>query len=319
MVAEMSRRKLIQTGLGFGAAMLAGKAIGGAEPHPTAAEGGKGSDRDLLTVSAVQLRSTADLADNVRRHCEFIRKCASEGARVVVFPECSVTGFLRESVEKASRVEIDHAEATIAAAAKEANAYAIVGSPTKTGAVTYNSAIVIAPDGKILERYHKVHLAGEPWATPGDHLSAFPVDGTLCSIIICHDERYPELVRLPAIAGARVVFYISHESDLTAEEKLAPYRAQIVARAVENSVCVAHANAPADPGDPSRGSHGQSRMIGPDGNIIVEASIFREEVITATFNLRNASGHLANQSLDCSFLESWWRQGAEKVRVIGAT
>lgn len=320
----ISRRRVLRAGLGLGTAMLAGGMVGdkvfGGEGTADSASPrrGPGSASGTLTVSAVQLRSMPDLAENVRRHSDHIRKRAAEGARVVVFPECSVTGYSAESIARASREDLDRAEAAIAEAARDANVYAIVGSPTRTGSVTYNSAVVIAPDGGILERYHKVHLAGEPWATPGDHLSVFPVDGTLCSIIICHDERYPELVRLPVLAGARIVFYISHESDVTAEAKLEPYRAQIVARAVENTVYIAHANAPADAGDLSRGSHGQSRMIAPDGTIIVEAGIFREEVVTATLDLASATGGLARRSLECAFLRGWWREGVEKVRVVGA-
>ena len=100
-----------------------------------------------------------------------------------------------------------------------------------------------------------------------------------CSIIICHDERYPELVRLPVLAGARVVFYLSHESGVRQEHKIGPYRAQIQARAVENTVYVVHANAPAN--DDLSGSHGQSRVIAPDGTIVEEASMFGEEVVVA--------------------------------------
>jgi predicted amidohydrolase len=95
----------------------------------------------------------------------------------------------------------------------------------------------------VLERYHKVQLA-ESWPEPGDPLPVFQEDGVPCSIIICHDERYPELVRLPVLVGARVVFYLSHESGVRAESKINPYRAQIQARAVENTIYVIHANAP---------------------------------------------------------------------------
>lgn len=312
-MSKVTRRQLIQTGLGIGSALLAGEVIGMADTNNTTE---KPLDPNKLTVAVVQFRSTTDLVDNVRRHCDYIRKCAKDGARVVVFPECSITGFFDENVAKASKADIDKAEAAVCAAAKEANVYAIVGSPTKTDTVTYNSAVVITPEGKIIERYHKVHLAGESWATPGDHLSVFPIDGTLCSIIVCHDERYPELVRLPVIAGARIVFYISSESGVTEEQKIEPYRAQIVARAVENIVYIAYANSPADPKDLSHSSHGQSRLITPSGNIITEAGIFEEEVITAEFDLKKATGHVASQSLVCPFLKGWWEQGAAKVRVI---
>jgi len=92
---------------------------------------------------------------------------------------------------------------------------------------------------------------------------------------------------LPVLAGARVIFYVSHESGLREEQKINPYRAQIQARAVENTVFVVHANAPANP-DLS-GSHGQSRVMAPDGNILHEASIFQEDVLMATLHLRGAN------------------------------
>ena len=149
----------------------------------------------------------------------------------------------------------------------------------------------------------------------GDELIVFKIDGVPASIIICHDERYPELVRLPVLAGARIVFYVSHESGLAHESKIVPYRAQIQARAVENTVYVVQANAPANPD--ATGSHGQSRLIAPDGNLIEEASIFDEEVVAATLDLERATGRQAQQSVERGPLGDWWRAGVARVRVIG--
>lgn len=272
---------------------------------------------DKMAVAVVQFRSSPDLGENVRRHCEYVLRCAKDGARVVVFPECSVTGYTEEAVAKAAPEQLRQAESAVAEAAKEAKTYVIVGIPTKKDAAVFNSAVVFGPDGKLIERYHKVQLA-EDWATPGDHMSVFPIDGALCSIIICHDERYPELVRLPVLAGARIVFYISHESGMTKKGKIEPYRAQIVARAVENTVFVVQANAPGDR-KTLAGSHGQSRIINPDGKIICEAGIFDEETLQANLDLGNATGKLAEQSLRCDFLKSWWEEGAGKVRRVELT
>lgn len=143
----------------------------------------------------------------------------------------------------------------------------------------------------------------------------FRIDGVPASIIICHDERYPELVRLPVLAGARVVFCLSHESGLDKESKFAPYRAQIQARAVENTVFVVQANAPANAD--ATGSHGQSRLIAPDGNLIEEASMFGEDVIVATLEMERATGRQAQQSIDRGPLGDWWRSGVARVRTIG--
>jgi predicted amidohydrolase len=268
-----------------------------------------------LRVAAVQLRSTRGIDANVDRIVAHLQQLAESGVQVAVFPECAVTGYFEDEATGATAEQLRSAELRIAQACRDAGITAIVGTPHRDGESLYNSAVVIDPSGSVVERYHKVQLA-EPWPTPGDHLSVFPVEGVPCSIIICHDERYPELVRLPVLAGARVVFYLSHESGIRQERKIGPYRAQIQARAVENSVYVVHANAPAD--DDLGGSHGQSRIIDPDGTILEEASMFEEETVRAELDLSRASAANAMRSLTRGPLTHWWREGISRVRLIEA-
>jgi len=267
----------------------------------------------VLRVAAVQFRSSRNLAQNVRGISEAIRRAAKEQARVVVFPECALTGYSEAAITNTSATDLQKAEKELVRSCREAEVFAVVGSPTRDGGRLYNSALVISPDRGVIERYHKIHLA-ERWSSPGDHLSVFAIDGVPCSIIICHDERYPELVRAPVLAGARVIFYISHESGLSEPKKIEPYRAQIQARAVENSVFVVHANAPSNP-DKS-GSHGQSRIIAPDGNLIKEASIRDEEIIYATLELKRASGDNARRSLTEGPFQESWGEAVKRVRII---
>jgi predicted amidohydrolase len=259
------------------------------------------------------MRSSRDLSNNVSRICGSIRDGAGQGARVVVFPECALTGYFEQIITNLTVQQISSAEEEVARACSNAAVYAIVGSVHRENGKLFNSAVVFAPTGKIIERYHKIQLA-ERWPDGGDHLSVFKIDGVPCSIIICHDERYPELVRLPVLAGAQVIFYVSHESGLREEQKLNPYRAQIQARAVENTVFVVQANAPAN--KDLTGSHGQSRVIAPDGNILHEASIFQQDVLTATLNLRLATRANAKSSMTRGPLRDWWSEGVKRVRVI---
>ena len=74
------------------------------------------------------------------------------------------------------------------------------------------------------------------------------------------------------------------------------------------------ANAPAN-ADQS-GSHGQSRIIAPDGNIIQEASIRDEQILFATLEMKKATGDNARRSRTSGLLSDWWEQGLRKVRVI---
>ncbi|MEK7677656.1 MAG: carbon-nitrogen hydrolase family protein [Verrucomicrobiota bacterium] len=281
-----------------------------ARPVPSAVEG---AALRSLRVAAVQMRSSRDLADNAARINKTIRECAAQGARVVVFPECALSGYFESVVTNLTSVQLAQAEQQIADTCREAGVYAVVGTPHREGDRLFNSAAVISPSGKVLERYHKIQLA-ERWPDPGGQLSVFQIDGVSCSIIICHDERYPELVRLPVLAGAKVIFYLSHESGLREEHKLNPYRAQIQARAVENTVFVVQANAPAN--QDATGSHGQSRVIAPDGNILQEASIFGEERLLADLDLPKATRDNAKKSLDRGPLQDWWKAGLQRVRQL---
>jgi len=267
----------------------------------------------LLRVAAVQMRSSRNLAENIAHIQKLLRPCGKDGVRVAVFPECALTGYYGDLIPKCSAEQLADAERQVARTCREAGIYAVLGTPHRSGGKLFNSAVVIDPAGKVLERYHKIQLA-ESWPEPGDHLSVFPVDGVPCSIIICHDERYPELVRLPVLAGARVLFYLSHESGIRAESKIKPYRAQIQARAVENTIYIIHANAPANPD--ASGSHGQSRLIAPDGNLLQEASLFGEEVVAGTFDLSKATAENARRSLTRGPLTRWWQEGVKQVRVL---
>ncbi len=94
-----------------------------------------------------------------------------------------------------------------------------------------------------------------------------------------------------------------------------PYRAQIKARAVENSVYVVHSNAPAN--QDASGSHGHSRIIAPTGNIIQEASIFGEDILIAELDISKASRSNALKSLNRGPLKDWWEEGIKRVKLIG--
>jgi len=259
-----------------------------------------------LKVSAVQFRSSSDVADNLKRMTETLVRLAGDQVKVAVFPECALTGYNQPAVERATQEEVAAAESQIRDVCRKNRIAAVFGSVYKVNGKIYNSAVVVDSRGELVERYGKVYLAGEKWFTPGNHISLFELEGVSSTVMICHDERYPEMVRLPAIVGARVVYYISHESGLREETKVAPYRAQLMARAVENGVFIVSANAPASPKDLS-GSHGQSRIVNPDGNVAREAGFFGEEILTDTLAVKPGKLQRPLNEL----MGDWWRQGVD--------
>jgi predicted amidohydrolase len=283
----------------------------GAEGEKTAASG------PTLRVAAVQMRSSADLRSNVAKIQALLADCAARQVKIAAFPECALSSYVRDVILALSAAELQAAEAEIMAACRRNRIAAIVGAPQRRDGQWFNTALIINARGELVARYDKVHLAGQDSAwqcvSGAQPPPVFPIEGTRGSVMICHDSRFPEVCRLPVIAGARVVFYVSHEAALVKESKMGPYRAQVQARAVENNVFVVHANAPAD--DVRTGSHGQSRIVAPDGNVIQEASQLQEEILVADLDVSQATAKWALDSLEGP-AGDWWRNAARHVRVI---
>jgi predicted amidohydrolase len=100
------------------------------------------------------------------------------------------------------------------------------------------------------------------------------------------------------------------------EYKLSAYRAMPIARATENSIFLVMANAPADADDlqsPSQ-SHGNSKIVHPDGNVLVEAGFFEERLVIADVDLADATGAMALRAVeDETVLRVWMQQGLALV------
>ncbi len=260
-----------------------------------------------LRVAAVQFRSSFDILKNCERIAAHLRRLAGDGVQVAVFPECALTGYDTGPAFAPSAADIEIAERQLQQICRDAKIAAVIGTVYKVNGRAYDAAVVFDSHGAMVERYGKVYLAGEEWATPGNHVAYFELEGVPSTVIICHDERYPELVRLPALKGARVIYYISSESGMREEQKLAPYRAQVMARAVENGMFVVQANSPANP-DLS-GSHGQSRIIATDGNVLKEASFFDEDILVETLAIQTGRLQRPLEGL----LGQWWSQGLDSM------
>src|SRR5256885_6200779 len=96
-----------------------------------------------LRVAAVQFRSSRALADNGNRMTKQIHDAASNGDRVVVFPECALSGYFEDVITNLSSAQISGAADQVARACREANIWAIIGTPYREGNRLFNSAAVI--------------------------------------------------------------------------------------------------------------------------------------------------------------------------------
>jgi len=292
---------------GFLASCLCLSILHGAPPPKAASS---------IRVACVQMGVKPDLDRNLRKILRRIEKAAAEGARVVVFPECALTGFDRDYFLTLTWERIARGEKEIARAARKKNLYVIYGTITDSGKKRpFNTAIVVGPDGREIHRYHK--MLPESWFEPGPRLSLFEIDGVKCTMIICHDQRYPELVRIPVLAGARICFSPAFEVNTLRAclRKADGYRCQVVARAVENNIWFVESNAYGPSGkNPAVLSLGDSRIIDPVGRVVAEALPLSDWLGVYDLDIRRATRGNALRSLGDSALSAWWREAVERLK-----
>ncbi len=150
----------------------------------------------------------------------------------------------------------------------------------------------------------------------GDKLALFEIDGVPCTLVICRDGRHPELYRLPAMAGARVLFHPSCSSDeieAVAWKRVAGRAQQPVGPNTRIFHCVANTVGQAPDGKQT--SSGGSFIREPGGIPLAEAGWYQEEMITAVLDLERADRSYIRDSLqDPPFLAKYWKDMIAEVR-----
>ena len=161
-----------------------------------------------------------------------------------------------------------------------------------------------------------MHLAGEKWAIPGDHLSVFRLDG----IPVLH-HRLPRraLPGARALAGSRGVrgsCSTSRASPAFRRRGRWGPTARKSRRARWRTACSCFT--PTHPRIAPRRTARTARAASsrPDGNIVCEAGIYDEDTLRATLDLKLATRGNALQSPNSPFLRRWWEEGTALVRRV---
>ncbi|UCG12120.1 MAG: carbon-nitrogen hydrolase family protein [Deltaproteobacteria bacterium] len=267
------------------------------------------SSMDAMQVACVQLEMNQDINNNAQAIVKALKSESQRGTRLVVFPEGALTPHVK-LIRQLDQKQIDQALNSIRQACRQFDIYAVVGSAYKHDGKWYNGAFVIGPKGQIVKRYTKLHVVLPKLYENGNELAIFNIDDVPTTIIICHDERYPELVRIPVLAGAKLCIYISCESKIL--KKLDNCRSQIIARAVENQISVIHCNA--GDGDGDIGSYGRSRIIDRVGTVLAQADSKVGQTIRATVHPRDSRNGYARAGARTPSLQKFWAEGLRVLK-----
>jgi deaminated glutathione amidase len=239
-----------------------------------------------LRAAAVQLNSTADKAANLAAADRLTRAAAADGATLIVLPE-KWTALGREEDLRAAAEPLDgRALEWAREIARELRIDLVAGSivervPTDRRSASEklaNTSVHFNPRGEIAAVYRKVHMfdveiEGRSYREsdledPGDEaVLSESAEHIPLGMTICYDLRFPELYRILAVRGARVMAVPAAFTLPTTRDH---WEVLLRARAIENQAFVVAAN---QIGPHPGGSHsgGRSMIVSPWGVVLAQA------------------------------------------------
>ena len=236
----------------------------------------------MLRVAAVQMQpELLDLAGNLARVIDHAHGAAAREARLVVFPEIALSGYVVTPDEADALAQPVPGPATqaVAQACAEDDIHVVLGMLERdTDGTLFNTSVLLGPTG-LLARYRKTHLpllGVDRYLAAGDGFTSPVVTPAgRVGLLICYDLRFPEPCRVLALLGAQV---IALSTAWPAAGTLYP---DFIARtrAAENRVYLLAANRCGE----ERGTRylGRSVIVAPDGEVLAEGSPEREETLYA--------------------------------------
>jgi 5-aminopentanamidase len=223
-----------------------------------------------VNVAAAQLQAVpGDVAANVAAHVRLIGEAAAAGARVVVFPELSLTGYEPERVRDDDTLWLtvdDERLGAVRDACRTQQIHAVVGAPVRDGERRVLAALVVGDGGDIVEMYAKIHLDGleSTVFTAGEEHVVVDVDGHRLGLGVCADAGVPEHAARVAALGAEAYLV----GAVFPEGRMERLEDQMSSRSRENGMWVVLGSA-VGAGGPYVGIGG-SGVWGPDGRAIVQ-------------------------------------------------
>ena len=218
---------------------------------------------------------------NLARCLELIQITAKKRARLIVLPECALTGYCFDSREEALGVAEPipgPSVEQIIDACKKWNVHVIVGLLEKDADQCYNAAVLLSPKG-LVGKYRKIHLpylGVDRFLNHGDlPLSVYDTDVGRIGIGICYDMMFAEHSRVLTLQGADILVFPANwpETGRVYPDYIIP------TRAIENRVfCLAVNRVGKEQGTEFSGC---SKIVDWLGRSLAEGKDKREDMLYA--------------------------------------
>jgi predicted amidohydrolase len=256
----------------------------------------------IVRIAAAQLGPSGSKRENVERMCRLLDRAAADGARLVGFPELSLTPYFpientRDYEHYFEPLESPYL-AQVTARAKARGIAVIVPFAERDSIRYFNSCLVTNTDGAVVGRYRKVHIPGafplpgqgalvfeKLYFTPGD--LGYPVIDlgfVKVGVQICYERNFPEGYRILALKGADVIYTPTNLMRIGQVWTPDTWELVLRARAYENGCFVVGVNKAGHEGNLDY--VGDSIVLSPkDGSVIARTSSDGDELLVVPIDL----------------------------------
>ena len=231
-----------------------------------------------MRAAAVQLNSTDDRERNLATAERLVRAAAADGATLVALPE--KWNLLAGGEELLAGAEpLDGPSLTAARAwASELGIHLLAGSIAARGDErAQNTSVLVGPDGSDLAVYRKIHMFDvdvggvsyreSAFEDPGSEIVTASLGEAELGLTVCYDLRFPELYRILALRGARLISVPSAFTTTTGRDH---WEVLLRARAIENQAFLIAPNQ-IGAAPPHYDSFGHSMIVDPWGRVLATA------------------------------------------------
>ncbi|MGO8750710.1 MAG: nitrilase-related carbon-nitrogen hydrolase [Thermoguttaceae bacterium] len=168
--------------------------------------------RDIRIAAAQFEPRDRDKSYNLTRIEDLARRAVEQGAEIISFHECCVTGYTflqtvsrEELCALAEPVPDGPSTGRLIELARQLGVGLLAGLVEREGDTIRNTCVAVAPEGFVC-KFSKLHTFISPYLTPGCEYKVFDLCGVRCGILICYDNNLVENPRIVTLMGAEVIF-----------------------------------------------------------------------------------------------------------------
>jgi predicted amidohydrolase len=167
-----------------------------------------------IKIASAQFENrSGDKAYNLSVIDRLSQQAAVQGAHMIAFHECSITGYTfarhlnkQQMIDLAEYIPDGESTNKLIALARKNNIAILAGLFEKdSDDKLYKAYICVTKDG-LVAKYRKLHPFINPHLTPGDQYCVFELYGWKFGILICYDNNVIENVRATTLLGANAIF-----------------------------------------------------------------------------------------------------------------